>query len=629
MVRFLLIFFAIVIPFLIFGDTVVMKDGRVLKGTIVEEGGGTVKLRTSGGDITLMRDEIERIEKDMSLKEEYEKRRKELGEKDAEGHYQLAQWCKKNGLREEAEKELEKVIAIDPEHEGARREAGYTKIDGKWVKEEEYMREQGYVKKDGTWVKKEEAEDAKKREEEARKRREEAEKKKIEEKVSAAEEAKQKEYEGVPWDSRHRISSEHFNLECNCPRKVAEYYSWLLEALYDKYTEILGQFRPMNRKCDIYIFRNYEEFLQMTRRPQGVGGFYIPGQFKLYAYHGVFGMTGDTSAVLAHECTHLFQDLIGLFGGGGMGGMGGISAPIWLIEGLAVVMEAADINKKTGKIKIQGVSRDRLMALQESVRTNKKIPLRQLIGTPHAQYGALHYAYGGMFTYWLLTEAGMKGQQVYVDYINYVKGGVGRGRQVRPVEDLEELTKKHLGKSIEEVEEVWLKWVMKQKLEPLGKMKGTVFVSEELEFQIAPPKGWSVAPVSKMEAAEAVVFLKDTLKARISVIGVGNMMNHDLDKYLVEHKKAVDEAIKNGDITDYKLISEGRIKLCGLDAYEKIYDCASPKSNICTELRRRARVYLVTTEYVYIIGVMAPEEKFEEAYKSFKEALETFKPLAK
>jgi len=614
------------LPVFLFSDTVVMKDGRVLKGTITEDTGDTIKLRTGAGDVVIQRDEIERLEKDSSIKEEYEKRRKEIGEKDAEGHYKLAQWCKQNGLKEEAEKELEEVIKIDPEHQEARKEAGYTKIDGKWVKEDEYMKEQGYVKHEGKWVKKEEFENTQKNAEEAKKKKEELERKKIEEKVASSEEAKRKEYEGVPWDSRHQIDTEHFHLECNCPRKVAEYYSWLLEALYEKYKEILGQFNPINRKCDIYIFRNYEEFLQMTRRPQGVGGFYVPGQFKLYAYHGVFGMTGDTSAVLAHECTHLFQDLIGLFG---RGGMGGVMPPIWLIEGLAVVMEAADISKKAGKIKISGVSRDRLMALQDSLRNNK-IPLRTLLACSQQQYSGLHYAYGGMLTYWLLTAAGAKGQQVYIDYINLVKSAVGgRGRQIRPVEDFEELTKKHMGKSLDEIEDMWVKWVMKQKLEPLGKMKGNTFVSEELEFQIGLPKGWGVAPASKMEAAEAVAFTKDGIKARISVIGIGNMMNHDLDRYIAEHNKALDEAIKKGDVTDYKLISEEKIKLCGLDAYEKIYFSASPKSTICKEVRKRARVYLVTTEYVYIIGVMAPEETFEEAYKSFKEALETFKPLAK
>jgi len=615
------VFFCLLVTVALMGDTVITTDGRVLKGKITEETEDIVRLKTPLGEIVVRRDEIEEIRKEEDVKEQFKRRCASLAPDDAEEHYRLAQWCKQNGLKEEAEKMLRKTIEIDPDHEKARKELGQTKINGKWVSEEE-MKSMGYVRYKGNWIRQEELQKIKEQEKSWKERKTELERKRTEEKVRREEEKKQKEYEGVPWEQAPEIKTAHFILKCNSTKKNREYYAWLLEALYKEYSRILSQFKPQKRRCKIYIFRNYEEFLRITRKPRGVGGFYMPGRYELYAYHGIFGITGDTTKVLAHECTHLFQDLIGAFGRP-------VRSPTWLIEGLAVVMEAADINRRTGRIKVRGVSRDRLMALQNAIRDKKNIPLRRLLASPQRGFGGLHYAHAGAFTYWLLVKAGRKYQMLYVDYLGIATGLHGRPRRIRPVEDFENLAKKYTGKTIEQIEEAWLKWVMKQKLERLGKMKGSTFVSKELEFQITRPKGWITAPLSKTEAIEAVVFLKKSLDARISVIAIGNMMNYEIDEYIAEHRKRLDRAIQKGDITDYRLISERRLKVCGLDAYEKIYDCKSTKSHICKELRRRARVYVVKTENIYIIGVMAPEEHFEEAYKGFREALETFKPIAK
>jgi hypothetical protein len=85
-------------------------------------------------------------------REQYETRRAALGGQDVDGHYLLGLWCEKNDLAEEARMEFEKVVALSPDHEGARNALGYVKHDGRWLSHEEAMASKGLVKFEGTWM---------------------------------------------------------------------------------------------------------------------------------------------------------------------------------------------------------------------------------------------------------------------------------------------------------------------------------------------------------------------------------------------------------------------------------------------------------------------------------------------
>ena len=65
---------------------------------------------------------------------EYEKRLSGLKEKDADGYFKLAQWCKEKRLHKEAMLCLSKAIAAAPNHKGARELAGWKNADGKWLR---------------------------------------------------------------------------------------------------------------------------------------------------------------------------------------------------------------------------------------------------------------------------------------------------------------------------------------------------------------------------------------------------------------------------------------------------------------------------------------------------------------
>lgn len=133
-------------------DVVYLKDGTTREGIVDEETPSAIRLKGRLGAIWIERRDIVRIEKAPSPQERFQKRRAELEPDDIEGHFKLALWCKENKLAEEAQQLLLKVIELEPDHAGARKELGQIKVDGKWVSEEEHMRAKGFVRYKNKWL---------------------------------------------------------------------------------------------------------------------------------------------------------------------------------------------------------------------------------------------------------------------------------------------------------------------------------------------------------------------------------------------------------------------------------------------------------------------------------------------
>ncbi|MHC4663852.1 MAG: hypothetical protein ACYS8W_19490, partial [Planctomycetota bacterium] len=114
-------------------DVIHTCDGRKIVGKVVNQDEDTVTVKAKYGEVTIDRDDIERIEKGKLPEDTYKEKADALDKNDAEGHYELGLWCRENRLRPEAKKEFEKAIAADPEHEAARSELGYKKIEGEWL----------------------------------------------------------------------------------------------------------------------------------------------------------------------------------------------------------------------------------------------------------------------------------------------------------------------------------------------------------------------------------------------------------------------------------------------------------------------------------------------------------------
>ncbi|MHC4660280.1 MAG: DUF6288 domain-containing protein [Planctomycetota bacterium] len=103
-------------------DVVVLLDGRAIEGTITRQDRRSVTIKTKSGIVvTVDRDEIERIVTMEDLKKEYRERLSSIRKDDEFAHMELAEWCDKNGLKEEYKKELEEVLRINPKNTEAKK----------------------------------------------------------------------------------------------------------------------------------------------------------------------------------------------------------------------------------------------------------------------------------------------------------------------------------------------------------------------------------------------------------------------------------------------------------------------------------------------------------------------------
>lgn len=137
-------------------DIVHLRGGRTIEGLVIEYP-DSVEIEGRNGSVTVPRAQIESIEKKQIPWLEYENRHAELKKDDAEGHYQLAVYCKEHGLKLEADAEFRAAVAANPDHEGARLALGFKKVGAHWLTEDEVRRELGYVQYGGEWLKPEEA----------------------------------------------------------------------------------------------------------------------------------------------------------------------------------------------------------------------------------------------------------------------------------------------------------------------------------------------------------------------------------------------------------------------------------------------------------------------------------------
>jgi hypothetical protein len=83
---------------------------------------------------------------------EYANRAAKLAADDANGHYLLGLWCEKNGLGDEARLQFEKVVALSPDHVGARQSLGYVRHEKRWLTYAEAMKLKGLVRHEGAWM---------------------------------------------------------------------------------------------------------------------------------------------------------------------------------------------------------------------------------------------------------------------------------------------------------------------------------------------------------------------------------------------------------------------------------------------------------------------------------------------
>jgi hypothetical protein len=141
-------------------DIVVLNSGGQIEGEIVNPDaaeGDSYRIKTARGVLTLRPEQVARIIRQSDAERAYERYLPKMPPT-AEGNWLMAEWLRKNGLEDRRERHLEQAIELDPNFEKARYALGYTRVEGRWVKPDEFMEAAGYVKFAGSWKLKQEVE---------------------------------------------------------------------------------------------------------------------------------------------------------------------------------------------------------------------------------------------------------------------------------------------------------------------------------------------------------------------------------------------------------------------------------------------------------------------------------------
>lgn len=139
-------------------DLVKLLNGGELRGRIVSASGASrvnseniVMETLSGITITVARTDTRFLTMRPLNVEEYETRARRIDET-LEAHWNLAEWCRQQGLSKQREHHLQRVVDLDPHHEKAQTALGKVWNEGAWVDRDEMMAARGYVKHKGRYV---------------------------------------------------------------------------------------------------------------------------------------------------------------------------------------------------------------------------------------------------------------------------------------------------------------------------------------------------------------------------------------------------------------------------------------------------------------------------------------------
>lgn len=438
-------------------DVVVTNDGAKYRGEIIKETSRAVTIKTRVGKVKISRDDISHIVREAELKADF-KKRFESAKRDADKSYKLGKWAKREGLGDEARQAFERAVELDGYHEKAREALGHRQHQGRWYTPEAYRKDvlglvlykgkwikpedkekldQGFVRtKDGKWILPEGRDPKPARPRPARPKpptstgaKPKPSKPSV--RPNPGKKAPERKAEDTSWYRDNtavssfadaaKTESRFYTIRTNVKPEYAKRYGGMMDRYYVRFQKVFKEFLPRGgnqRKSEIWIYASREEFRRAERVGPTTGGFYNTGTKRVTAFHGPFGNTGTTREVLAHEGTHQFQDLC-------LGGRFG-NAPIWILEGLAVLFESAYYDGK--EVVIGLVPRDRLQSLKRGLASNTLIPLTQLIRTPQQSFTAYHYAHAWGLIYMILYYGESKTvrqrcQQWFSDLFSAAKTG--------------------------------------------------------------------------------------------------------------------------------------------------------------------------------------------------------------
>jgi tetratricopeptide (TPR) repeat protein len=394
-----------------------------------------------------------------TTEDSYQQKDAALAPTDASGHFDLAMWCRTNNLMARYREQLEKAIAINPEHEPARKLLGYEKVDGKWYRGDELLVAKGMVQYQGKWVTKEFKENSEKgmvlrqgkwmTEEEWNKSRGyvkyhgtwipqsrlksiQARLQKVRERIKLASD----------WKNAWQNKTEHFLITSNVSPQSVEEIGKAMEMCYVELAKIF-EAKANLKAIAVDVFATQNQFIEYTARamssfpitPNTLGYFYSSGPGIRCFYPGDLDRTLST---LFHECTHLVIDQT----------CG--QAPTWFNEGMAVFFESAERGEKG--MKLQTIPFHRLWHLQLMLKEGE-LSLNALCRNPGGKaYTGECYPQGWSLVYYLFyAEKGRYRNLLQAYYNQLTKRGLN--------EDGVEGFKKGFGVEPDQLAPAWRKYM--------------------------------------------------------------------------------------------------------------------------------------------------------------------------
>jgi hypothetical protein len=157
-------------------DEIQLTNGRKIVGNVTKKDANKVTVEVGAGTITLDAKDVSSINPGKTPLNEYDERLAAVKDsKNAAQLWELAGWAKSKGLTRYVVPLSTQIIAIDPEHSGARAELHHEKIGGKWLTFDQAQEARGLIKLEDRWVTKAEIQMIENRRLEAKARSDEAE----------------------------------------------------------------------------------------------------------------------------------------------------------------------------------------------------------------------------------------------------------------------------------------------------------------------------------------------------------------------------------------------------------------------------------------------------------------------
>lgn len=142
------------VPCVLATELFLLENGGQIEGELVnkdENPRQSYVIKTgSGAQITLEKAQVKKVVRRRPEEVEYDRIREQYPDT-VEGQWALAEWCRAHRLSRARKEHLRRILELDPEHIPARRALGYTRVDGKWMTEEEIMTARGYVRVGSRW----------------------------------------------------------------------------------------------------------------------------------------------------------------------------------------------------------------------------------------------------------------------------------------------------------------------------------------------------------------------------------------------------------------------------------------------------------------------------------------------